>query len=316
MVRIGQYGGGSGRGYGSQQGRADVFRRGRREGDRLKGVVLSELRDGHAWVEVEGQKLLARLEVAASPGDVLEFVLVRLYPEIVLQALRGDGSGQAAGMSAPEVIARYRAARDAFWLRLRESELADRQQHVNGQGGFCSAQTDLPVSREAFIHAASEDMQVLQACLFANIALKPVQSMIEARLEGTLWLAPWRAPFADAVEIFRYGAAIGDATQDAWARLLVSCRLREAGGPDLQGAASASGQILLDIRAGDGVVSFKAYAEHPAILHLPAAVRLTGSLGPQARCLGVERMVFMPGDIPAFLLADTPKTYGAFRSRA
>lgn len=292
MVRIGQYGGrgGSG-GAGARGGRAAVFRQGRRVGDRLSGTVVSAADGGHAWVEVDGQRLLARLEVAAAPGDTLEFVITSLHPEIVLRTIQGRAGGQGGGAGDSELAARYRAARDAFWLRLRETETADTQP---------CAQKD---SRDLFRDRLCRFPELTLAFMEAVHALSAVRALPVMR-QGALWLAPWRLPRADAVEIFVYGT---QAPSAAMTRMLAAFRPA--------GFSSGAGQVLADVRAGGGLVSFKLYAEHPSVLGHVDMVALTGGFAAEARCIGVERLTFFPGDVPAFLMQGGNAGYTAPRGR-
>ncbi len=112
MTRISGYGSGLGGGAQPRQ-RADLFRARHRIGERLKGRILRHEQNGLTVVDVDGQELLARLEVPAEPGDTLLFVVRALLPEIHLQALQGD----AASADPPGLLQQFRTARQAFELR-------------------------------------------------------------------------------------------------------------------------------------------------------------------------------------------------------
>ncbi len=112
MARISGYGPGFG-GGGQPRQRADLFRARHRIGERLRGRILRHEPGGLTVVEVDGQELLARLEVPAEPGDTLLFVVRALLPEIHLQALHG----QAASADPPGLLQQFRTARQAFESR-------------------------------------------------------------------------------------------------------------------------------------------------------------------------------------------------------
>lgn len=112
MTRISGYGPGLG-GGGQPRQRADQFRARHRIGERLRGRILRHEPGGLTVVEVDGQELLARLEVLAEPGDALNFVVRALLPEIHLQALQGE----SASVDPPGLLQQFRTARHAFETR-------------------------------------------------------------------------------------------------------------------------------------------------------------------------------------------------------
>lgn len=108
-MRIGGYGGGFGQPSGERD-RAAAFRARHSIGQRVKGRILRREASGLYWVQIGGEDLLARLEVNASPGDQLMFIVRALTPEIMLQALSaGVDTGDLTGL-----VQRFRAAREVF----------------------------------------------------------------------------------------------------------------------------------------------------------------------------------------------------------
>lgn len=86
--------------------RAEAFRRKRRVGERVRGRVLGPAPSGLAWVDVQGQALLARLEPLPGPDEILLFEITALSPDIVLRRLdlatdpaAGLDPAQAAGLA-------------------------------------------------------------------------------------------------------------------------------------------------------------------------------------------------------------------------
>lgn len=111
-MRIGGYGSGLGQGGGGRQ-RADIFRARHHVGERLRGRILGPEPGGLTLVEVDGQELMARLEVPAEPGTTLIFLVRALLPEIHLQALQGQGPGS----DPASLIQLFRTAREQFEQR-------------------------------------------------------------------------------------------------------------------------------------------------------------------------------------------------------
>lgn len=111
-MRIGGYGSGLGQGGGGRQ-RADIFRARHHVGERLRGRILGPEPGGLTLVEVDGQELMARLEVPAEPGTTLFFIVRALLPEIHLQALQGQGPGS----DPASLIQLFRTAREQFEQR-------------------------------------------------------------------------------------------------------------------------------------------------------------------------------------------------------
>jgi len=111
-MRITGFGAGNNAGGrpGGERDRAAAFRARHSIGQRVRGRILRREANGLTWVLVGGEELLARLEVAADPGDELFFIVRALSPEIMLQAL---APGQAAA-DLPGLMQRFRAAREIF----------------------------------------------------------------------------------------------------------------------------------------------------------------------------------------------------------
>ncbi len=94
-MRITDSGFGQGQGSGRQdRDRAAAFRNKHRVGERLKGTLVKRESKSLAWILIDGHHLLANIETDSEPGSSLNFMVLSLYPEIVLKALPpGGGSG-------------------------------------------------------------------------------------------------------------------------------------------------------------------------------------------------------------------------------
>lgn len=66
---------------------SDLLRQRYQIGDRVRGRVVRVVNGKRAWLEVEGQRLLADLEVVPPLGEEIEFLVQAMSPKVVLKAL-------------------------------------------------------------------------------------------------------------------------------------------------------------------------------------------------------------------------------------
>lgn len=177
MTRISGYG--SGWGGGGTRQRADLFRARHRIGERLKGRILRHEANGLTVVEVDGQELLARLEVPADPGDTLLFVVRALLPEIHLQALQG----QAASADPPGVLQQFRTARHAFETRA--------SRHLSALPLSLIPSAEPSAAFQAMLTLDAE-LSVLHAEAQAKLAR--LDEALARRMDRTALYVPWAAP--------------------------------------------------------------------------------------------------------------------------
>jgi len=88
--------GSSSSGFGRQSKdseRSDRFRKGHRAGQKVKGMVMEWQSPGLAWVEIDGQRMLAQVSEDAVLGRERMFLVVQLSPDIVLRELHDKPSG-------------------------------------------------------------------------------------------------------------------------------------------------------------------------------------------------------------------------------
>lgn len=92
-MRITGSGFGQGQGSGKKErDRAAAFRNKHRVGERVKGTLIKRETKGLAWILIDGHHLLANIETDSEPGSALNFMVLSLYPEIVLKALPPGGA--------------------------------------------------------------------------------------------------------------------------------------------------------------------------------------------------------------------------------
>jgi len=169
----GQGGGGFG-GWGS---RSDSFRKRHHVGQKVRGMVLKNMPDNMAWVEINGDRLLAQLEVIHPEGSRLTFIIKQLTPHIILKEL---ALRQSVGQSALGIASSFDTARTLFENKLR-SELKRR--------GTAITALSLPDFMELLAHSPELHACYLDASNCVNV--------ISAGLEkngSRLFYQPWLYP--------------------------------------------------------------------------------------------------------------------------
>ncbi|WP_018123994.1 hypothetical protein [Desulfovibrio oxyclinae] len=87
---------GGGRYSGDRTSRSESFKRSHRVGQKVRGRILRWEDEDLAWVNIDGDPLLANIPSGPAPGSVLAFKVISLNPQIHLQALHGGGGGNLA----------------------------------------------------------------------------------------------------------------------------------------------------------------------------------------------------------------------------
>lgn len=79
--------------FASSQSRTAAFRRNHRVGDEVEGVVLRNLGERQALIEVDGQKMVALLQSFPPEGQKVSLTVAQLHPYIVLKEQTSSASG-------------------------------------------------------------------------------------------------------------------------------------------------------------------------------------------------------------------------------
>ncbi|MFW5837498.1 MAG: hypothetical protein ACOCVM_05775 [Desulfovibrionaceae bacterium] len=158
--------------------RTEAFRRSHRVGQHVRGTLVRWEGPGLGWVDIDGHWLLARLGGGASPGQVLEFEITRLTPDIVLRQL-GHPAGGEGGL--------VDACRELSLARVR----------LEASKAFASAGNT--GGREAFLSALAQDPGAVDRLA----QLMALQEEVNQGLGGRarFGYAPWLIPGARRVEL-------------------------------------------------------------------------------------------------------------------
>lgn len=103
-------------GFGGGWSRSDSFKRKHRLGQKVRGILLKNVADNMAWVEINGDRLLAQLEITHPEGSRLIFVIKQLTPHIILKELSGRQSGTTGTLG---LVKGFDTARTLFEGRFR-----------------------------------------------------------------------------------------------------------------------------------------------------------------------------------------------------
>ncbi len=236
-MRIDGYGSGFGGYGGGGEERGRLFRKRHRVGDRLRGVMLRWEAEGLAWVNVEGQELLAEIATRPDPGQYLYFLVRSLVPEIILQEILPASVGAQAAF--PD-LAR------AFWGARTRFESALRKRSLRWSGKNAAAR------KQKFFALLAQDPEL--ALEFADL-LGPLSWLnlgLQARGAGRLYYLPWLMPEPMACELLAGGRKL---TSGSVAELALGFDHPEMGHCELQ-------LLLQGKRAGA-----RLFAEHPDKCH-------------------------------------------------
>lgn len=163
----------------SRKARTEAFRKAHRVGQQVRGTMIRWEGPGLGWVEIAGHWLLAALGGQAAPGQVLDFEITQLAPDIVLRQLGQPGAGAEGGVAA--------ACHELSMARARLED-SDVWRQAAALGG-----------REEFLQALADDPEALDK--IAQVAA--LQEEVNEGLGGRarFGYAPWLIPGARRVEL-------------------------------------------------------------------------------------------------------------------
>lgn len=160
--------------------RSSSFRKGRRPGQKVLGKLLKWVSDDMAWVEIDGQKLLAKLQSSPPVGAHLTFIIKQLVPEIVLKEVFDSGATSVATL---ETAASFETSRTLFESRFRQ---------------YASPLSSLPGEQrpEAFVSLLGQDRKLLAAYMDVLNCARAITRQYGRAKGHTLLYQPWLFPEA------------------------------------------------------------------------------------------------------------------------
>lgn len=174
---------------GNRGSRADQFRRNRRAGETVRGKLLGFEASGLAWVRIEGQELLARVNANAQPGQIMRFLIVSLTPDIILKELPQDG-GASSSRSLGALAGALSANKEAFEALLARSEFA--------QAGDLSP--NIPLRRPPFLRWLAGNTEALRLYREIREACREASALLAPAGLGRYHYLPWILPRASGFE--------------------------------------------------------------------------------------------------------------------
>jgi hypothetical protein len=172
-------GSGTGNGsFGNGGSRSDNFRRKHRVGQKVRGLLLKNLPDAMAWVDIDGDRLLAQLESAHPEGSRLFFLVQKLTPQIVLKELPWTGGGKGDGLS---LMGDFDTARTLFENRFRP---ALSEADLSGK----------PLPLALFLKLLAGSPALRTAYLDAADCARTIGKTLDGAGKGRLLYQPWLAP--------------------------------------------------------------------------------------------------------------------------
>ncbi|MDL2271832.1 hypothetical protein LJC23_02235 [Desulfovibrio sp. OttesenSCG-928-I05] len=325
---------GQGPGFGGfdqrERPRGDVarFRKGRSVGSTVRGLFLRMENDSMAWINLEGEELLAQLPAEGprpAPGDAVLFVVEALDPEPVLRMLPQSGRTLLASrLPIARQAAIYGMKRDELDRILRE-----RLWSVMDQDQLAALSMD--ACREAFLDFLSRDAEAMEH--YAHTQLWSEYLRNACASGGLLFFrhVPWLCPEASSVELaFIHSSAMPDGEP----RLLAGLSLpgiSEKTSSDTPGLPSAEkqtgparktpalpprGRLRLNASPSGSAFFYRIFFSPRAEITMPPDLPgLLHAVGDgNARCLGIAKSPEAESELLAHVLAVCAES-GTFRTR-
>lgn len=184
-MRISGYGSGTDS-RGTSKDRRKAFRRSHSVGQRVVGAFKAWHDDTLAWVEIDGQPLLAKLDADPRPGQRFMFLIKQLDPDITLQVLQPGGAGAAA---LAQMAQEFWGARIIF-----EIPMQNIAPHL--------LQTDkLEQRKKIFFNLLHDSPEAAAGFEKLQRSQQQITSWLQAVGKGRLVVAPWLLPEAKDFEL-------------------------------------------------------------------------------------------------------------------
>lgn len=181
---------------GKSAGRIEAFRRSHSVGECISGRMLRWEGKGLGLVNIQGREMTALIASTPAPGQVLHFLVERLYPEIVLRELPGiPGSDPSPAMLYTEFRAARTLADEA--LKSAEAELASLEI------------TEAAVRKKTFHRIAAANQATLSPLLELLAAVSGLNAFLGPAMGARLSSPNWLMPGAYSRELVEFASGRG-----------------------------------------------------------------------------------------------------------
>ncbi|WP_319543794.1 hypothetical protein [uncultured Pseudodesulfovibrio sp.] len=176
-MRIKGYGSGTGN-FGSGGSRSDLFRGKHRLGQKIHGKLIKNIADNMAWVDFNGDRLLAQLATPHPEGSLLLFIIKQLRPQIVLKEIT---TGYSEGANTLTLASAFDTARalfeNRFTIKLRSN---------------APIRPLLTITDFMFFLAA--DAELFSCYMDAANCARSISDVLKKSKRGRVVYQPWLAP--------------------------------------------------------------------------------------------------------------------------
>jgi len=165
-------------GFSGGGNRSDSFRSKHRLGQKIHGKLIKNIDENMAWVDFNGDRLLAQLATPHPEGSLLLFVIKQLHPNIILKELT---TGHPGGAAALTLASAFDTARTLFENRFSTT----RRSHQ-------PIKPSLELTNFMMFLAADSD---LFACYMDAVnCARSITNALKGKGRGLVVYQPWLAP--------------------------------------------------------------------------------------------------------------------------
>ncbi|NDV20590.1 hypothetical protein GO013_14355 [Pseudodesulfovibrio sp. JC047] len=175
-MRIKGYGMSSG-GFGDGN-RSESFKKRHRIGQKIRGTVIKNIANGMAWVDLNGDRLLAQVATSHREGSTLFFQITALHPKIMLKELTDGHSGSSAPLG---LATTFDTARILF-----EKQFKPEQRSLSQKNFF--------LQRNEFLHILTGNKELYTRYMDAVRCASTISTTLEPTGRGQVFYQPWLAP--------------------------------------------------------------------------------------------------------------------------
>nr|WP_287410363.1 hypothetical protein [Pseudodesulfovibrio sp.] len=176
-MRIKGYGNGTG-GFNGSGSRSDSFCNKHHLGEKIRGKLIKNIPKNMAWVDFNGDRLLAQLATPHPEGSLLLFIIKQLRPQIILKELTANHTG---GTNALNLASTFDTTRTLFENHFSAAIKTHRL-------------TKISFSCTDFIKFLATDAQLFACYMDAAHCARSISNSLIKTKRGLIAYQPWLAP--------------------------------------------------------------------------------------------------------------------------